>query len=337
MSMELFSKIKMISENFDTVEKFLGVVCIGSILAIVKSVAEYYALVTSYKIEIAFMSKAEQWKYNLTHKVTFFVMLFLFNLAYGYIAQDEEVCSGAMTIGGFAIVCIIIQSVLLGGSWVLRTLKKFLHKAHMYRAIQYVIKGFGDKIKVFIYRTSQNFFTRMSKFVNEKLSCLLRIKVIVIISNLVKGSRVAWEATKVEKGNKKNKLYSFWEYTRYGITISVVVLCVAMTCHIVNEQEFSYKTLIFTSCLMSIFSYEVTNLLIVRKNIPGRAQVYIIDGKKEKYVYFRYNENLYICGDDQEIGNCKEYYLIEFEELQKGTLYPIQKQNVLTNDLEKGL
>lgn len=336
MPFELFSKIQMINENYDTVEKFFGVVCIGSILTIVKGVAAYYALMTSYKIEIAFMSKAEQWKYDLTHKVTFFVTIFLNNLVYGYMAQDEEVCSGAMSIGEFAIVCIIFQSVLLVLCWFWRTLKEIPQKVHVFRTILYVTRGWRDNIKALIYRISQ-YFLAVRKFIGEKFSGLLKLKVIVAVSNFMKSWRTAWKATKAEK-NQKIKTYSSWEYVRQGIAISVLVLSVSMTCDIVNGQEFSYKSLFLTSCLMSIFSYAVTNLLAKRKSIPGRAQVYITDGMKEKYVYFRYNEKLYICGDAQDIGNCKEYYLIDFEELQKGTLYPIQSGKVYTrNDLDKVL
>lgn len=85
----------------------------------------------------------------------------------------------------------------------------------------------------------------------------------------------------------------------------------------------NYSTLlsIFKMVLISIILSAVLAILsfiIVKLNIyPGKAKVKYYDGKLEKdlYLYFRFNDKLFVAGEKEQIYDCEFYYFVKIDEM----------------------
>ena len=304
----------------ETVSEFDNLIKIIGAGTFVASIASYYSLITSSSIEVAFMTKKEQWKRKITISITLFVLIWVLNILCGYLVKNDEVFYVYIACIGVGAVTIAVCLLLIIGSiCVVRVAKK----VHICRFIYYIlIKLVLNMYLKFIHPCKLKCLAVYQTYINKVWSVkwinFIRIKFVCILSKI----HNVWDSCKYEKKKKKvaNKRL-FTDVMKDKIVILMVAFFVALNCASIRMNEYSLNTLIRNSTIISLLLYGSILLLVKANSTPGTAKVYFMDDGNRLYILFRYNDKYCVGGEMPRNEECKEYRLISFEELHNKKIY----------------
>lgn len=99
----------------------LGLV-IGTVLAGIKGLISFLAIISSYNIEIALMTKKEQWKYVITNLAILAVSIWFLNVFCCFWCQNEKVINGFLLFGFISFITWGIICLFFIGRWIVNKL-----------------------------------------------------------------------------------------------------------------------------------------------------------------------------------------------------------------------
>lgn len=82
------SIIKFGVENTTNIEKGISIVVLisGMLLGILNGAVSFFTIMSSYNVEIAFMTKREQWKHKIINLLTVLVAIWILYIIYGFLS-----------------------------------------------------------------------------------------------------------------------------------------------------------------------------------------------------------------------------------------------------------
>lgn len=121
--------------------------------------------------------------------------------------------------------------------------------------------------------------------------------------------------------NAKRKGYArmvcFVAFLIFGITLN--------GCLMYYELERDKEWIV--SILMTILIMEMLIWLVDLSNQSGIARICYYDSelKKSIFIFFRYDEDLFMCGNASKINECDENYLVPYKRIQEAKLLPVSQ------------
>lgn len=121
--------------------------------------------------------------------------------------------------------------------------------------------------------------------------------------------------------NPKRKGYTrivcFVAFLIFGITFNGCLMYYGM------EKDNKW----IVSILMTILIMEMLIWLVDFSNQSGIARICYYDSelKKSIFIFFRYDEDLFMCGNASKINECDENYLVPYKRIQEAKLLPVSQ------------
>lgn len=319
------SVIKFLVENTTDIEKGIGTLILigGVLLGILNGVVTFFTIMSSYNVEIAFMTKREQWKHKIINVLTILVPIWVLYIIYGLLSQIANGLDDIFMVGGIGILLILLVIVIF--LLLLMGLHRKLYEVHVYRMVCLFLKRVLTKLQGIVHRVVI-FFSSVLKHLVSKLRRLPLIQFMCNGFAIVKSFILElWESSE-QNSNKPNRVrYEKSEILRIIAFVDILILGLMLNCYwAAYEKEYN---LFATSTLMTILTFEAL-LLLINFTEFGNAKIYYYNPvlKKDVFIFFRYNEQYCLGGDVPKMGECEEYYMISYETIQEEKLYPLSRR-----------
>lgn len=319
--------IKSFINNTGSIENGIGVLILigGMILTLLNGVITFLAIISAYNVEIAFMTKREQWKHRITNIAVILLSIWGLYITCGVVGlfsnvADERIFNGAIVV--FVLALYGLVSLLF-----LMSLHDKLKKLHLYRMICLILKNVLIKLQS-ITKICINFFRCV---LIEILNVISRVKFIKKIFTVLRKAQKLiqelWKSSALSEDASNCIKYSKEEIIKIITCLDIVLLGLTLNSYWAIFVRAEYNLLLM-STLMTILTFEIL-LLLSNFLESGNAKIYYIDSELEKkiYVFLQYNEKYCLGGNRSNMGECDEYYLVSYETIQKETLYPISRQS----------
>lgn len=126
-----------------------------------------------------------------------------------------------------------------------------------------------------------------------------------------------------KENDKKIRERIFW-----GITLLLITM-VLIACYkggLRKESVNIYKIVIFVG-VISLFEASFAYIFITSYNTEEyEALLYYLDGDKKVYIYYRYDDEYFICGLEPNINSAKYYFFKEWSELRREKVYTVNRK-----------
>lgn len=309
-----FSLVISWAGNTITIDNPIGVIglVIGAILTGVRGSISFLAIISSYNIEIALMTKKEQWKFVISNLSMLAVSICFLNVICCYWCRMQETIDVFIAVGAISFLYLICVLLYMVGRWIINKLKT----------------GFFFRI------------IRLIKNRKKKQRALYRVRGKVIHWNGAKEKQRSknnfiiklqeeWKTYRLEKNNSKpqGKVETF----KVLAFIAVFILGISLNCYF--DILGSVYNIWAGSVVMTLLTMEVLVYLVNFGNQSGISRIWYYDTETQKdiFIFFRYDSKCCICGDTARLTECNEYYLIPYKKVQSQKLMPVSKR--IKNDL----
>ena len=326
----------------------------GALVAILKVMETMWTTAMSSPIEVALMTKREQYKYKTANMILVLMVFSITFIATGFmkvqmgISQSEnvnettqsmedeteyleddkieeaeknpevanEVVESKKADNVGALIFIISFVVILVLLW-------YLLVAYFIKGVMTIYKWIKNmtpeclkickKCAIFlvvniVVLTMMYCFMPLGKW-------LMSIIGLVIIEGVIALGYYAIKKNSVEAIIEKLTLlmYVFVVLLMYVINIFFV-----WNVHNIDNVEVSMYIKMIVESIMLALIICLYMLLAIKLSInPGQARIMYYNKEKEKdlYIYFKYNDELLIAGEEEKVEDCDEYYLVKMEDV----------------------
>lgn len=269
--------------NAESIKNIIAMVAtIGSLLMAVWKILIYeIPLYLSSSIEIALMSRQEQWKYSCLNIIVLAISIWVMNLGIGWLSRTDkikEVCAFIMFFSLFEISGLLIVGI---GKWGYKNIKK----CHICRFGAALIKAFCSKV-------TRNGDQKRKKQPKEKKN------------------KWVWEKWRETAVDKKDKGFNFYTWLLLGIILFNITVSGAITYEGIKQR-------VLVSTILTIITMEIILGLISIKKQVRKASIIFFSPENHKniYIYLKNNQGSYICGNNKIMEGCTEYYVIPQEHI----------------------
>lgn len=269
--------------NAESIKNIIAMVAtIGSLLMAVWKILIYeIPLYLSSSIEIALMSRQEQWKYSCLNIIVLAISIWVMNLGIGWLSRTDkikEVCAFIMFFSLFELSGLLIVGI---GKWGYKIIKK----CHIGRFGAALIKAFCSKV-------TRNGDQKRKKQQKEKKN------------------KWVWEKWRETAVDKKDKGFNFYTWLLLGIILFNITVSGAITYEGIKQR-------VLVSSILTIITMEIILGLISIKKQVRKASIIFFSPENHKniYIYLKNNQGSYICGNNKIMEECTEYYVIPQEHI----------------------
>lgn len=112
----------------------------GIVVAAWQGVISFLTIVSSYNIEIAFMTKKERIKYNISSYIMYALVLWIINLMYGFGFGFVDERNPVVSFGVLLMLALMVILLLLTVLWLIGKILKKLTKVRLCRFLGAMLK-----------------------------------------------------------------------------------------------------------------------------------------------------------------------------------------------------
>lgn len=312
--------------NTSDIEKTISLIVLigGMVLTILSGVINLFSIMSTYSVEIAFMTKKEQWKHKIISILFIAFVIWILYVTYGLLSlvstiTNERIYLEIITL----LVLFLVGAAFLNISmWI----HESLNRIHLYRmiclALEKIVIIFQNMVKKCIAcfkSISIKFSTYIKKYRVVKFVIAISDKPIKFISEL-------WKDSEKKEDLSIPIKYTLKEKINIVVFMDVLLLGLMLNSYwaIFEKEEYD---LILVSILLTILTVEIL-LLFVNFTEFGKAKIYYFDLELEKeiFIFFRYSDKYCLAGNKSKMEECDEYYMISYETVQKRSLYLTSKK-----------
>lgn len=269
--------------NVESIKNTVAIVAtIGSLLMAGWKIVIYdIPLCRSSSIEIALMSRQEQWKYSCLNIITLAISVWIMDLGIGWLSRTNEIKEIYVVIMLFSLLEVSLLFVIGIGNWGYKMIKGL----HISRFGISLIKELRNKKAITGKQKSK-------KQTAEKESIWICEK---------------WRETAVDK---KGKVFNFYTCLLLGIIMFNITASGAITYEGMKQR-------ILVSTVLTVITMQVIVGLISMKKQVWKASIIFFSPENHKniYIYLKNNQGYYICGNNKTMEECTEYYVIPQEHI----------------------
>lgn len=138
---------------------------------------------------------------------------------------------------------------------------------------------------------------------------------------------VRWTVNKLCKKRKNISVQSDKEeIVRMVCFGAFLIFEIALNCCFAYQRMDKYNVWV-GSIIMTILTMEMLIYLVNFRNQNGIARTSFYDAelKKDIFIFFRYDQECFMCGDAPRMNECNENYLIPYKRIQEVKLLPVSK------------
>lgn len=281
---EIMQVANILYTNAENVQKILAIVAaIGSMLVatwrILIFVIPFYL---SSNIEIALMSKQEQWKYSCLNIMVLSISIWIMNLGIGWLSWTENIKKVCMLVLFFSLVELTLLSIMSVGKWLYGKIRE----CHIGRFGIVLMKALFGKI-------GRNRDHKRKKPLKEKKNKWIYEK---------------WIET---ANDKKHCDYNFYTWLLLGLFLFDIAMSGAIT------YDRGVKQRLWVSAMLTGITIEIIVGMIIMKKQTKKASIIFFSPENNKniYIYLKNNQGKFICGNSKIMEECTEYYVIPQEHI----------------------
>lgn len=286
------------------IEQLIGIIglVLGAVLTGIRGLISFLAIISSYNIEIALMTKKEQWKLVITNLSVLAVSIWFLNVICCYWCQSEETITIFIWVGIVSFVYLIIVVACCGARWLVGKFKtSFFFRIIHFRKIS------NDRPKLFFNKFIHWYGSEKKQPKKKKFNGKLREE---------------WKAHRLEKINSKPK----GKVKTLGVLnfVAVAFFGISLNCFFAIYSSEGYN-IWAGSVVITLLTMEALLYLVNLGNQSGISRIcyYDTEMKKDVFIFFRYDKECCICGDTDRMTECKEYYLIPYKKIKHQKLLPV--------------
>lgn len=304
------SWIKSVFENVDNVEKIIGIVgfLFGTVITVIKGMSAFLTLVSASRIEIAFMSKKEQMKLNITNVITMFGAFLLSNCICGYMLREFLELSMIFLLLGLVVFFTVM---------IMRAYRGVRH-IHFVRLLEFLTKSLARRI----WGDMKRMCGKIRSYIVDMLT---RNKYILVAIN---GYKKVWIESTLPEPRIETKKQTNKNFAENVLFFSIMLIELSLNSFIwgaTMKKSLALYIPFAASVLLTVLLLELL-FLIVRKNplrIWAKAYIYDDNSNQKKYIFFRHDETCCIAGNAPVLEEVSEYHLLEYDKILGKTIYPV--------------
>lgn len=286
-------EIKQIADilytNAEMIKNVIAIMATGGSLLVAgwKVLIYELPLYLSSSIEIALMSKQEQWKYSCVNIVILAVGIWIMNLGIGWLSRTEKTKEIFAYMLLFSLLELCILLIVSIGKWGCEKIKKW-HIERFGAALKNALRG---KIKI----------TRKSN--QEK-----------------KNNRI-WEKVIKFVKNRNDDVFNFYSWLVLGLLLFNIAVSGALTYEGIKQR------LLTSAILTCITIEIIVGTISAKKKRKSASIVFFSpENHKNIYIYLKNDQGNYICGNNMIMEECTEYYVIPQEHILERKLKLLDKE-----------
>lgn len=298
----------------------------GIVVAAWQGVISFLTIVSSYNIEIAFMTKKERIKYNISSYIMYALVLWIINLMYGLGFGFVDERNPVVSFGVLLMLALMVILLLLTVLWLIGKILKKLTKVHLCRFLGAMLKKGIFRISTSIKKVVAGISRMCGKLWRKIIECRLLVSVENVIKPIYEHINNLWKSCAADKTNVEKV-----EYPKgYGIKaagfILATIIGIIFNCLFAVYAKDEYNVLV-GGTLVTILTMEIAFLYLRFDINPKDSRMYYYDDTWQKYIfiYFRQDEAHCIGGDADILYECNELFLVPYEKIEKEKLYSISK------------
>lgn len=268
--------------NVESIKNIIAIVAtIGSLLMAVWKIIIYEVpLYLSSSIEIALMSRQEQWKYSCLNIIVLAISVWIMNLGIGWLSRTDKIKEICMFIMFFTLIELSGLVIVSIGKWGYKKIKE----CHVGRFGIVLIKVLVNKVTRKKGQKKKQLKEKKNRWICEK-----------------------WRETVVDK---KDQGFNFYTWLLLGIILLNITVSGAMT------YEGMKQRVLVSTILTFITMNIILELLSIKKQEREASIIFFSpENHKNIYIYLKNDQGNYICGNNKTMEECTEYYVIPPEHI----------------------
>ncbi len=310
------------------VESILAILgFIASIVAVVwQGVLSFLTIVSSYNIEIAFMTKKERIKYNISSYIMYAVALWFVNLMYGFCFGFVDEQKPVVSLGAVLMLALVGILLLLTVFWLIGRFIKKLTEVHLCRFLGAILKRGIFRISTFIKKVISGIGRMCGELWRKIKGCRFLVSFGNVTKPIYEHINNLWKGCAVDKTNVEKIGYPKGYGIRATGFILTTIIGIIFNCLFAVYAKDEYNVFV-GGTLVTILTMEIAFLYLNFDINPKDSRIYYYDDIWQKYVfiYFRQDEDHCIGGDADILGDCNELFLVPYEKIEKQKIYSISK------------
>ena len=166
----------------------------GIVVAAWQGVISFLTIVSSYNIEIAFMTKKERIKYNISSYIMYALVLWIINLMYGLGFGFVDERNPVVSFGVLLMLALMVILLLLTVLWLIGKILKKLTKVHLCRFLGAMLKKGIFRISTSIKKVVAGISRMCGKLWRKIIECRLLVSVENVIKPIYEHINNLWKS-----------------------------------------------------------------------------------------------------------------------------------------------
>lgn len=293
-------ELQKIAEDYQMIVGVVMTVAGGSV-AFMKGISTMYGLAMSSPIEIALMKKKEQYKYNLSNHCILWGMFTIVFISFGLLCSENQRIypQTVSTINSLGFILSGVVMLVAFACWGVVVCWKWAKNSN----------GVKKKIKI-VFLSCVAVIVLVAEFV---LSNKRDVAIIMFFSLIIGLLICVFNKTDIEGVIGKIRKWLFISTYIFWIGVSNEAIWLRIEEKTVKE----YIAASIVSSLLAVLLWLLTCLILNYHQNKGKARVMYYDSEKHNtlYLYFKYDDECLVAGEEKCFDDCKSYYLVNMEKL----------------------